>query len=69
MEYTKDVILGVQYGEVHKVAIPRGKSWKSKLLKAIKTHKIVTTAVVSAIVFVSIDVILVTNFIHILSLV
>lgn len=40
-----------------------------RLLKTIRMHKIATTAVISAIIFVSIDVVLITNFIHILSLV
>lgn len=69
MEYTKDVILGRHYGEVHKVVRSKGTSWKYRLLKIVKAHKIATTAVVSAVVFVSIDVVLITNFIHILSLV
>lgn len=69
MEYTKDMILGKHYKEVHKVVRPKGTSWKSKLLKMMKIHKIATTAVISAIIFVSIDVVLITNFIQILSLV
>lgn len=69
MEYTKDMILGKHYKEVHKVIRTKGTSWKGRLLKTIRMHKIATTAVVSAVIFVSIDVVLITNFIHILSLV
>lgn len=69
MEYTKDVVLGKHYKEVHQVVITKGISWQSRLLKTIRMHKIATTAVISAIIFVSIDVVLITNFIHILSLV
>lgn len=69
MEYTKDMILGGHYGEVHKVVKSKGTSWKYRLLKIIKTHKIATTAVISAIVFISIDIVLISNFVQILSLV
>lgn len=69
MEYTKDMILGGHYGEVHKVVRRKRTSWSDKILKAIKAHKIATTAVVSAVIFVSIDVVLISNFIQILSLV
>lgn len=69
MMYTKDVIIGKHYKEVHKVTRTKGTSWKEKLLKKIRKHKIATTAVASAIIFISIDVVLITNFIHILSLV
>lgn len=69
MEYTKDMILGKHYKEVHQVIRTKRTSWQSRLLKTIRMHKIATTAVISAIIFVSIDVVLITNFIHILSLV
>lgn len=69
MEYTKDMILGVHYDEVHKVIRTKGTSWKDRLLKVIKTHKFATTVVISAIIFISMDVVLITNFVHILSLV
>lgn len=69
MEYTKDMILGVHYDEVHKVVKPKRTSYKERILKKVKSHKIATTAVISAIIFISIDVVLITNFIHILSLV
>ena len=65
MEYTKDMILGVHYNEVHKVVKTRGTSWKSRILKAIKTHKVATTVVISGMIFISMDVVLITNFIRI----
>lgn len=69
MEYTKDMVLGKHYKEVRKVIKTKGTSWKSRALKVIKAHKIATTAVISAIIFISIDIVLITNFIQILSLV
>jgi hypothetical protein len=67
MEYTKDMILTVRYGEVHNTLENVKNGRTSKILKAIKAHKIVTTTVLSAVVFISIDVILITNFFRILS--
>ena len=69
MEYTKDMILGKHYKEVHKGVRANETSWKGRALKIMQKHKLATTAVVSAIIFVSIDVVLITNFVHILSLV
>lgn len=65
MEYTKDVILGVRYEDGYKLKSGR---WTSSLINAIKNHKIITMAVISAVVFISIDVVLVTNFFRVLSL-
>ena len=69
MEYTKDMILERRYNEVHKVVRAGGTSWKSRALKMVRSHKIATATVISAVIFVSIDMVLITNFIHILSLV
>lgn len=65
MEYTKDMILGVRYEKGYN---ERKKGWTSSIANAIKNHKIMTMTVVSAVVFISIDVVLVTNFFRILSL-
>lgn len=68
MEYTKDVILGVRYGEINRTLKNKKEKRTSKLLEGIQKHKILTAAVVSAIVFISIDMILVSNFVRILTL-
>lgn len=67
MEYTKDVILGIRYDEVHNAIRADGKKRTSRLLQVIRRHKIMTTAVLSAIVFISVDVVLVTSFFRILT--
>ena len=69
MEYTKDVILGVRYGEINRTIKSKKEKRTSKFLQGIQKHKLITTAVVSAIVFISIDMILVSNFVRILSIV
>lgn len=66
MEYTKDMILGVRYNEVNRATKNKG---KSRVLQAIRDHKIITATVLSAVVFISIDVVLITNFFRVLSLV
>ncbi len=67
MEYTKDMIFQVHYDEVNNV-LTRGKKRTSSFVQLIKRHKFITTAVLSAIVFISIDVVLVTNFFRILTI-
>lgn len=69
MEYTKDMILGVRYSDVHGVVKNRATKWTSRVLQAIRNHKIITATVLSAVVFISIDVVLITNFFRVLSLV
>lgn len=69
MEYTKDMILQVRYGEVNRTFKNKKEKRTSKFLKGIQKHKLITTAVVSAIVFISIDMVLVSNFVRILSVV
>lgn len=69
MEYTKDMILQVRYGEINRAAKNKKMKWTSRFLEGIQNHKIITAAVVSAVGFISIDVMLIITFIHILSLV
>lgn len=57
MEYTKDLILNVNYQE-----IKRHKSIKRAILR----HKIAIIFLASAILFISIDMMLIMNFIKIL---
>lgn len=69
MEYTKDMILQVRYGEINRTLKNKKEKRTSKFLEGIQKHKLMITAVISAIIFISIDVMLITNFMHILSLV
>ena len=69
MEHTKDMILEVHYGEVHNEMKTDGRRWTSRVLQTIRRHKIITTTILSAVVFISIDAVLITNFFRILTLV
>lgn len=65
MEYTKDIIFKVHYGDVPKKST-EGK-WTSRFLQGVKRHKLIITTVFSAIVFICIDIVLITNFFRILT--
>lgn len=67
MEYTKDMIFNVCYSEVHNVK--KEKKRTSKIWKAVKKHKIMTMITFAAIIFISIDAVLVTNFFKILTVI
>lgn len=67
MEYTKDLILNVRYDEVNNTIRFKTKNRTSRFLQAVIKHKLITTAVISAIIFISIDVVLITNFFRILT--
>ena len=69
MEYTKDMILQVRYGEAAHNLGSKKKGWTSRALEKVRNHKWITTAILSAIVFISIDMVLVSNFVHILNIV
>ena len=69
MEYTKDMILQVRYGEVNRTLKHKKQKRTSRLLETLQKHRMITATVISAILFISIDMVLITNFIHILSLV
>ena len=69
MEYTKDMILQVHYGEVAHSLGSKKKGWTSRALEKVRKHKLITTAILSGIVFISIDMVLVSNFVHILNVV
>ncbi len=63
MEYTKDLILNIRYDESSNTLHFKAPKWTSKL---IKKHKLVVTTLAIFLTFVVIDVMLVTNFMHIL---
>lgn len=64
MEYTKDLILNVHYDEVTNTISFKKRT--SKLLSKIKEHKIVITAITIGFMFITIDSVLLINFIKIL---
>lgn len=67
MEYTKDVIFNVHYK--NKIGtIKLGKSrWKKGLLKILKQNKFITSIISSLVILIAIDIILVNNFIRLLT--
>lgn len=66
MEYTKDMILHVDYGQGEK---RKKKTWNlvHKISSAITKHKMMTAVVSITIMLMFLDVMLVTSFIQILS--
>lgn len=66
MEYTKDLIARVRYGEVNNKIYVHNKSRVKKLLKKMKKHKIVTTSIVLFLILAMIDGMLVFHFINLL---
>ncbi len=67
MEYTKDMILIVHYGEVNCKVNNLKKRWTSKVIQRLKKHKLAVSTIALVSVFISIDVILIMNFFNILA--
>ena len=63
MEYAKDIILDVHYGQ----ALKKQNNLWSKILQKIGKHKIITTIVFITLILTVLDIILVTSFIQILT--
>lgn len=63
MEYTKDIILNVNYGQVGKDKNRFIQFFKGKILK----HKIITVVISMTIMLITIDFILISSFINLLS--
>ena len=62
MEYTKDIIFGVRYDEVSNTLKSVKPKRTSRLFKTIKRHKLIVATVLSAIVFICIDIIIIIYF-------
>ena len=67
MEYTKDIIFGVRYDEVNNTLKSVKQKRTSKFLQEVKKHKLIIATVFSAVVFICIDIVLITNFFRILT--
>lgn len=67
MEYTKDLILNIRYDESSNTLNLRSSKWTSRFIQKIKEHKLALTACAIFLTFVVMDVMLVTNFMHILT--
>ena len=69
MEYTKDMILQVRYGEKRSTIKNKKEKRTSRLWEGIQKHKVLTATIISMLAFISIDIVLVSNFVRILSLI
>lgn len=66
MEYSKDIILGINYKEVNKKGQAQATSKKEKLKNFIKKHKVIATISLLCGILIVLDYILVNNFIILL---
>ena len=66
MEYTKDLIARVRYDEVNNRIYVQNRSRVKKILKKIKKHKILMSAIVLFLTLAMIDGILLFQFVHLL---
>lgn len=66
MEYTKDIILHVNYGQAVKTT---RKGWKLfyKISSVMKKHKMMTAVISITFMLMILDIMLVTSFINVLS--
>ena len=67
MEYTKDLILNIRYDESSNTLNLGSLKWTSRFIQKIKKHKLAVTACAIFLTFVVMDVMLVTNLMHILA--
>lgn len=66
MEYTKDIILNVNYGQVEKKNKIKWNVFE-KISNVIQRHKIITTIISITLILIFLDFMLITSFIKILS--
>ena len=66
MEYTKDIILHVNYGQGEKVNKKYCK-WLWKIASVITNHKVITAVLSITVMLMFLDIILVTSFVQVLS--
>jgi len=67
MEYTKDLILNVRYDEVNNILNVKNPNFFKRVINKIKKNKIISISLITALIFITIDSILLLNFINILS--
>ena len=66
MEYTKEMILNVNYGQEEKTK-KNDYNWLHKISLAITKHKIIATVVAITLMLMFLDIMLITSFVNILS--
>ena len=65
MEYTKDIILNLNYKEG--IATNKLKNWTNKIKKIIKTNKIIFICLTMLTTLITADLILISSFLNILA--
>lgn len=66
MEYTKDVFFKVRYNtNLNRLQIEKER-WTSKLLKKIRSHKLLTTAIIALFMFSTLNIVMIYSFMKIL---
>lgn len=66
MEYSKDIILGINYAEVEKKGQAYTDKKQKKIINFIKKHKVIATMSVLCGILIVLDYILVHNFVLLL---
>ena len=66
MEYAKDDFFKIRYNtKLNKLQIKK-ENWTSRIYQKIKAHKLITTAILAFILFSTINIIMIYNFMKIL---
>ncbi len=66
MEYTKDVFFKVNYNsDLNRLEIAEER-WTSKIIKKIKNHKLLTTAIIAFVMFSTLNIAMIYSFMKIL---
>ena len=66
MEYAKDIVLDVHYGQECKVQKRKAKIL-NKIIEYISNHKMITTIVCITLMLMTLDVMLVSSFVQVLT--
>ncbi len=66
MEYAKDEVFQIRYNtNLNRLQIGSDR-WTSRLLKTVRRHKLITTVIISLMIFGAANVIMIYNFMKIL---
>lgn len=66
MEYAKDEVFQVKYSTSLNRIKMKDETWISRLVSSIKKHKLITTIMLAFLMFATINLIMIGNFIKIL---
>ena len=66
MEYTKDVFFKINYNTNFNKIQNEEEKWTSRLLKKIQDHKLLTTVVITFVMFSIVNIIMIYSFMQIL---